>query len=341
MKLLPLLLLLGTLPALAQTPASSPTPAKVRKATATKPATAKATPTPEAKPTPEPKRRRVFVKRAVAVSTPTPSPTPTPQPRRVARRPAPTPTPKKEVEKPEETEAKATPGRPGFFKRVFSIGGIPKERPRRAATPEPEEGEKAAPSLATATPAPTARPRRPTPRPTLPEQPLYDPQEDEVPTAAVRGPMIETGNSAYQSGLPPFQSATATRTAPPLQPPAAIEQEPQQQPPATATTQLPSTLPPQQPLATPLPTPAPLPEFDRELYQKVRKEAAADPAIAAMAEKLDALPVGEAQQAASREYTKALFNKMREIDQSQTDWFNRLEAATLRRIDAGKPFVTD
>jgi hypothetical protein len=32
---------------------------------------------------------------------------------------------------------------------------------------------------------------------------------------------------------------------------------------------------------------------------------------------------------------------MREIDPSQQEWINRMESATIRRIDAGKAFVAE
>jgi len=82
-------------------------------------------------------------------------------------------------------------------------------------------------------------------------------------------------------------------------------------------------------------------EFDKARYQKVRRQAASDASVAEMGAKLNAMPAGEAQRKAARAYSSALFSKMRQIDPSQTEWFNRMEAATQRRIDAGKPFVAD
>lgn len=82
-------------------------------------------------------------------------------------------------------------------------------------------------------------------------------------------------------------------------------------------------------------------EFNRERYLKAKAEAARDPQVAALATKLEAAQPGEDYKAAARNYTKALFSKIREVDSSQNDWIERLEAATLRRIDEGKAIIVE
>lgn len=86
---------------------------------------------------------------------------------------------------------------------------------------------------------------------------------------------------------------------------------------------------------------SPASEFDKARYLKVKHEAAADPGIAELGAKLNATPSGDGYKQAARAYSAALFSKMRKIDPSQTDWFNRMEAATVRRIEAGKPLIAE
>lgn len=83
--------------------------------------------------------------------------------------------------------------------------------------------------------------------------------------------------------------------------------------------------------------------FDKAAYLRLKSEAARDPQVVKLSEKLDASAPGEAHKAAARDYTKALFSKMRktETNPAQAEWLDRMEAATLRRIDAGKPFVAE
>ncbi|HWL51129.1 MAG TPA: hypothetical protein VNQ90_01745 [Chthoniobacteraceae bacterium] len=304
MKFIPLLFLIGTTPFIIQT-----------SATAAQAASRQTTASPTASPTSQ-RPARIRVRRAVRIATPTPTPTPTPKPVRTRRAaPTPTPTPEKEAEE-EKTEST---GERGFFSRVFSIGGFHERQPEAETTPE-------ATPEATPTPAEPVR-NKAVHRSSTPPPPT--PQEHEEVYAA-QLPSIQTGGASYQSGLPPFQAAAAPS---PVNPAAAPSTPP-------APTATPPALSPE-PVVAALPTPPPNPELDRERYLKVKKEAAAAPEIAALGEKVNATPPGEGQQKLAREYTKALFKKMESIDGSQQEWFQRLEAATLRRIDAGKPFVAE
>ncbi len=342
MKIVPLLLVLGAAPLLAQTPAATP-PASQKSPSTSQPApvAARATPTPQSS-------IRVRVRRAVPIATPTPSPSPkptaTPRPKLAkvrkavaATTPAPSPeaSPKKTPQRTRVAKATPTPeideeadkevaSERGFFRRIFSVGGFHERQPAPETTPEAE----AQPEAASPTPA-LAAPNRPARRSSTPH-PTAQPEDPDLYAAGL--PSIQTGTTGYQSGLPPFQAAASSA---PVQAPAA---------PSTPLAPEPATAPPAlspEPVVADLP---PLPqtvELDRERYLKVKKEAAAAPEIVALSEKFNATPPGDAQKALARDYTKALFKKMESIDNSQLEWFQRLEAATLRRIDAGKPFVTE
>jgi len=89
------------------------------------------------------------------------------------------------------------------------------------------------------------------------------------------------------------------------------------------------------------PVPKPEPEFNRKNYLETKQQAAQDPKIAELGRKLEAATSGEAHKTAARRYTKALFKKMNELDSSQPDWYRRMEAATMRRIDSGKPISAE
>ncbi len=233
---------------------------------------------------------------------------PTPTPRAVRAKATPVPVRRAEPVSPVEKK-------PGFFKKIgnlFTSGRTPKAKP----TPAPAE--------ATPTPTPAKRPTRPAPGPV---------DEGHLPAA-------DLGARPSANVTPPLPGARSTPRPPkPVSTPPAPEVEPPR------------------PVATPAPAPAlptavipappatvlaldPTPEADTA-YQRVRKQAAQDPQVAALGQKLEAAAPGEAHQAAAREYAQALFGKMRELDPAQENWINRMEGATLRRINAGKPFVAE
>lgn len=91
----------------------------------------------------------------------------------------------------------------------------------------------------------------------------------------------------------------------------------------------------------PKPEPAAAVEFNRKNYLEIKQKAAADPKVAELGKKLEAASSGEAHKTAARRYTKALFKKMNELDASQPDWYRRMEAAMMRRIDSGKPIAAE
>ena len=75
-------------------------------------------------------------------------------------------------------------------------------------------------------------------------------------------------------------------------------------------------------------------------YLKIKQQALKDPKVAALLQKMNALPEGgDAYKAAAHEYSAALFGKMRKLDPSQDEALTRKEGAYKRRIDAGKAIL--
>lgn len=62
-----------------------------------------------------------------------------------------------------------------------------------------------------------------------------------------------------------------------------------------------------------------------------------DPQISELKEKLDSASSDDEQREVSKEYYRALFNKMRKLDGSMKDRINRMEAATQRRLNKRPP----
>ncbi len=168
--------------------------------------------------------------------------------------------------------------------------------------------------------------------------------------------------SASPSATPkPAKSSKASKSSKPTptpdQPESARENEP-----AATTTPTPTPAKtshkrerkiPAEPSATPAPpsnakTEAPSPaapasvDFDKARYLRVKQQAARDPDVTALGAKVNAATAGsEEYKEAATHYSKALFSKMREIDPAQAAWVDRMEAATHRRIESGKPFVVE
>lgn len=264
------------------------------------------------------------------------------QPRRfqrVSRNPTPPPrrvlaveeeeAPKARPEKTEVAEGEEVKKRGGPFSLFGKIFGGRKN----AEEAEAESTEVAGP------PAPTPAPKKEQPKPrTAPRQEYvqevddeahlpsaYQQRQPQAPPVAVhrtvsnaRGEMIDLHDD-LPSSAPQSAPVYVNPTTPPPAPP------PQQQ----------LTLPP-------APATAAATSFNRERYRETRKKAAEDPAVAALGEKLNATTLGEKDhEAAARAYTTALFEKMRTMDPEQADWITRMEAATIRRIEAGQPVIAE
>ena len=70
----------------------------------------------------------------------------------------------------------------------------------------------------------------------------------------------------------------------------------------------------------------------REKYDAAKVKAAEDPEVKKMKEKADAAPTEEDARKALRDYNKALFKRMREIDPSIKERVDRMETAVLNRL---------
>jgi len=70
----------------------------------------------------------------------------------------------------------------------------------------------------------------------------------------------------------------------------------------------------------------------REKYEAAKVKAAEDPEVKKMKEKADAAPTEEDARKALRDYNKALFKRMREIDPSIKERVDRMETAVLNRL---------
>jgi len=87
------------------------------------------------------------------------------------------------------------------------------------------------------------------------------------------------------------------------------------------------------PQATPPPVEGQDPETQlREKYEAAKVKAAEDPEVKKMKEKADAAPTEEDARKALRDYNKALFKRMREIDPSIKERVDRMETAVLNRL---------
>ena len=100
--------------------------------------------------------------------------------------------------------------------------------------------------------------------------------------------------------------------------------------------------PPKNKSSTPSPSAASRPvepsaDADAETKEKLRFETAKskaneDPQIRSLKAKADEATTDEESKAALRAYNKALFEKVKRIDPSVSEWADRLEAAILRRL---------
>jgi hypothetical protein len=115
-------------------------------------------------------------------------------------------------------------------------------------------------------------------------------------------------------------------------------------------TPAPAPVPKATPELTSAPAPAPAPTVnaastglpveatgqEKDHYLQVRAQAATDPQVAGLLQKLHASePGSDAYKTAAHKYNKAVFSKIRQLDPSLGD-IDRRESAYDRRIDAGK-----
>jgi len=74
---------------------------------------------------------------------------------------------------------------------------------------------------------------------------------------------------------------------------------------------------------------------EKAKYKTVRSQALEDSRILKLQDKSDSATTASEQKTASKAYYKALFNKMRELDPSLKERIDRMESATIKRIDEG------
>jgi hypothetical protein len=75
-------------------------------------------------------------------------------------------------------------------------------------------------------------------------------------------------------------------------------------------------------------------------YKQVREQAKEDPKVKELLDELNSKPEGsDARKEAAHAFYKGLFNKMRELDPSQSEYIDAMERASHRRVDDGKGIV--
>ena len=75
---------------------------------------------------------------------------------------------------------------------------------------------------------------------------------------------------------------------------------------------------------------------EKARYRSVKAKALEDPRIQQLHDRADNAATNAEEQTASTEYYRALFDKMREIEPSLKERIDRMEAATLRRLERNK-----
>jgi hypothetical protein len=73
---------------------------------------------------------------------------------------------------------------------------------------------------------------------------------------------------------------------------------------------------------------------DKARFNELKAQALQDPAIKALREKADTT-AGEAGREAERTYDKALFDKVKQMDPSISDYVDRLEKYAMKRLEGG------
>jgi hypothetical protein len=195
--------------------------------------------------------------------------------------------------------------------------------PRKpTATPEAESpSAESTPKPANATPAP-----KPTPAPKATPTPKPTPTPKASPTPKATN---------VKSGKPP-------ETTPKPEKPAATP-KPEKAPSTTPAPATPAATPTgkkgkTKPVATEAnATSEPAPEVDPEVKEKARFETAKakaleDAQIKGLKAKADGATTEEESKTALRNYNKALFQKIKKIDPSVSEWSDRMEAAILKRL---------
>lgn len=77
--------------------------------------------------------------------------------------------------------------------------------------------------------------------------------------------------------------------------------------------------------------------MERTRLSQIQMKALQDKEVRSLQEKADSASGDEAQVKASRQYYKALYNKMRGLDESLKNRIDRIEAATMKRLEQKQP----
>ncbi len=72
---------------------------------------------------------------------------------------------------------------------------------------------------------------------------------------------------------------------------------------------------------------------ERARLSEIQMKALEDKQVRALQEKADNAASDEEQAKASKQYYKALYSKMRKLDESLKERIDRIEAATMKRLD--------
>jgi len=255
--------------------------------------------------------------------------------------------------KPSGINGEPTPTKPGAS--ASAPASLPSPEGQPEPTPKPRKisflewlfGSRREKSEATRTPlpwyyGPTPKPRHGSHKPS--ETPPPEPEQP-VATGAGTTPKpaktTSTPRSAHGS-KPVFPSETtpkpskSTATPKPEKVPGASPAP--LEPTATPASKKTPKTKPSTPHATATGAPAePTADADEEAKEKQRFEMAKskaneDPQIKSLKAKADEATTEEESKAALRTYNKALFEKVKKIDPSVSEWADRLEAAILKRL---------
>jgi hypothetical protein len=220
-------------------------------------------------------------------------------------RPAYVPTPKAQAEPPAEKR--------GVLQSLFG-SRLGQRRPLFNTTPAPKLPVATPIPVAKATPKPKVEIASEKPAPRLKKKRSKPKPEEETP---------ETPKVAAKTKVKPAEDTTETTDTPkPAATPAPKSAGRKGQRGAKTTA-----------AAAVEPGPDADPEAKEKFrFDKVKAEAAADPTVQELKQKADSAATDEEARSAQRAYNKALFNRMKKIDDSLSDRIDQMEAAVLKRL---------
>jgi hypothetical protein len=214
--------------------------------------------------------------------------------------------------RPPKPESASGEAKPSFWKKIF--GGKPTPA---AATP-----------AATPTPKPRLRKARPTPAP-------EDGAENEE---SPKPPRTKPAGEPAESAKPETPAVTKTPDVPKAEETKPAEPETPAVPAATPAPPKKTGKTRNTPEAKNIP---PTTSADTEVQEKynydvAKAKALTDPEVLKLKEKAESAVNDDEARKAQRAYTKALFKKMRSIDESIKERADRIEAGILRRLESAE-----